>query len=52
MPDIPGTSPLEPTSVGFASATRGWAVGKDAAGRAVILGTTDGGRTWTHQLRS
>jgi photosystem II stability/assembly factor-like uncharacterized protein len=52
MPDIAGTSLLEPASVSFASATRGWAVGKDAAGRAVILGTTDGGRTWTRQLRS
>jgi hypothetical protein len=52
MPDIAGTSLLEPASVSFASATRGWAVGKDAAGRAVILGTTAGGRTWTRQLRS
>lgn len=52
LPDIPGASLLEPTSVGFASATRGWAVGKDAAGRAVILATADGGRHWSHQLRS
>jgi photosystem II stability/assembly factor-like uncharacterized protein len=52
VPDIPDTSLLEPASVGFASPTRGWAVGRDAAGRAVILATTDGGRHWTRQLRS
>jgi photosystem II stability/assembly factor-like uncharacterized protein len=52
LPDIPGASLLEPTSVSFASATRGWATGKDGAGRAVILATADGGRHWSHQLRS
>lgn len=52
VPDIPAASLREPTSVGFASASRGWAVGRDAAGRAVILATADGGRHWTRQLRS
>jgi photosystem II stability/assembly factor-like uncharacterized protein len=39
-------------SVSFASATRGWLVGADTAGRAVILATADGGRSWHSQLRS
>jgi photosystem II stability/assembly factor-like uncharacterized protein len=51
-PDIADTRLREATSVGFASATQGWVVGKDAAGHAVILGTRDGGRHWTRQLRS
>lgn len=33
------------TSVCFADADNGWAVGHDA----VVLGTTDGGKTWTQQ---
>jgi photosystem II stability/assembly factor-like uncharacterized protein len=44
--------PLSPLSVSFASATRGWLVGADTAGRAVILATADGGRSWHSQLRS
>jgi photosystem II stability/assembly factor-like uncharacterized protein len=52
LPAIPGASLLEPSSASFASATTGWVVGKDHAGRAVILGTADGGRHWTVQLRS
>jgi photosystem II stability/assembly factor-like uncharacterized protein len=41
-----------PRSVSFASATRGWLVGADPAGRAVILATADGGRSWHSQLRA
>jgi photosystem II stability/assembly factor-like uncharacterized protein len=41
-----------PSSVSFASATRGWAVGANLAGRAVLLATVDGGRSWHSQLRS
>ncbi len=52
VPDIPDSSLLAPASVSFASATQGWVVGKDAAGRAVILATRDGGRHWSRQLRS
>ena len=52
LPAIPGANLLEPSSASFASATTGWVVGKDHAGRAVVLGTVDGGRRWTVQLRS
>jgi photosystem II stability/assembly factor-like uncharacterized protein len=54
LPDIPQTtlSALSPLSVSFASATRGWVVGTNGAGRAVILATADGGRTWQSQLPS
>lgn len=41
--NVPVRSPL--TAVAFADAKNGWAVGHDAA----ILGTKDGGRTWTLQ---
>jgi photosystem II stability/assembly factor-like uncharacterized protein len=41
-----------PLSVSFASATRGWVVGRNAAGRAVLLATSNGGRTWRSQLRA
>jgi photosystem II stability/assembly factor-like uncharacterized protein len=50
LPDIPGATLSTPLSVSFASATRGWVVGTDAAGRAVLLGTSDGGRSWQSQL--
>ncbi len=50
VPDVPAASLSVPTSVSFASATQGWAVGEDAAGRAVILATADGGRHWHRQL--
>jgi hypothetical protein len=50
LPDIPGSALAMPLSVSFASATRGWVVGSDRAGRAVILGTADGGRSWQSQL--
>jgi photosystem II stability/assembly factor-like uncharacterized protein len=43
-------STLSPSSVSFASATRGWVVGTGGAGRAVILATADGGRSWQSQL--
>ena len=52
LPGIPGTTLSNPLSVSFASATRGWVVGTDRAGQAVLLGTADGGRTWQSQLRS
>jgi photosystem II stability/assembly factor-like uncharacterized protein len=52
LPDVPGTSLFMPAGVSFASATRGWAVGADLAGRAVLLATTDGGASWRAQLRS
>jgi photosystem II stability/assembly factor-like uncharacterized protein len=52
LPDLPWTVLSRPLSVSFASATRGWVVGADAAGRAVLLATTDGGRSWRSQLRS
>lgn len=49
--DIRGSFLSDSTSVSFASRTTGWAVGKDGAGRAVILVTSDGGRRWSRQLR-
>jgi photosystem II stability/assembly factor-like uncharacterized protein len=52
LPDIPGSTLFMPRSVSFASATRGWAVGANLAGRAVLLATTDGGRSWHSQLPS
>jgi hypothetical protein len=51
LPDLPGATLFMPRSVSFASATRGWAVGANLAGRAVLLGTSDGGRSWQSQLR-
>ena len=52
LTDIPHTtlSTLSPMVVSFASATRGWVVGSGSAGQAVILATTDGGRSWQSQL--
>jgi photosystem II stability/assembly factor-like uncharacterized protein len=50
LPDIPRATLAMPLSVSFASATRGWVVGSDGAGRAVLLATTDGGRSWQSQL--
>jgi photosystem II stability/assembly factor-like uncharacterized protein len=50
LPDIPGATLSTPLSVSFASATRGWVVGTNTAGRAVLLATTDGGRSWRSQL--
>jgi hypothetical protein len=50
LPDLPGTILSTPLSVSFASATRGWAVGSNTAGRAVLLATSNGGRTWRSQL--
>ena len=41
--DVPVRAAL--TAVAFADKDRGWAVGHDAA----IIGTTDGGKTWTLQ---
>jgi photosystem II stability/assembly factor-like uncharacterized protein len=52
LPAIAGASLLEPSSASFASVATGWVVGRDHAFRAVILGTVDGGRHWTVQLRS
>jgi photosystem II stability/assembly factor-like uncharacterized protein len=52
VPAIPDSRLQTPLSVGFASPTRGYVVGRDAAGRAVLLATGDGGRTWTRQLSS
>jgi photosystem II stability/assembly factor-like uncharacterized protein len=52
LPDIPGSTLFLPRSVSFASATRGWAVGTNLAGRAVLLATADGGRSWHSQLPS
>jgi photosystem II stability/assembly factor-like uncharacterized protein len=52
LPDLPGTTLFMPRSASFASATRGWVVGADLAGRAVLLATTDGGRSWHSQLPS
>jgi shikimate 5-dehydrogenase len=43
-------STLSPMAVSFASATRGWVVGTGGAGRAVILATADGRRSWQSQL--
>jgi photosystem II stability/assembly factor-like uncharacterized protein len=52
LPAIPDGRLRVPLSVGFASPTLGWVAGRDAAGRAVLLGTGDGGRSWTRQLSS
>ena len=52
LPDIPGTTLFMPRSVSFASATRGWAVGANLAGRAMLLATSDGGRSWHSELPS
>jgi photosystem II stability/assembly factor-like uncharacterized protein len=52
LPAIPDGRLRVPLSVGFASPTLGWVAGRDAAGRAVLLGTGDGGRSWTRQLGS
>jgi len=52
LPDLPGTTLFMPRSVSFASTTRGWVVGANLAGRAVLLATTDGGRSWHSQLPS
>jgi photosystem II stability/assembly factor-like uncharacterized protein len=52
LPDISGTTLFMPHSVSFASATRGWAVGANLAGQAVLLATIDGGRSWHSQLPS
>jgi hypothetical protein len=52
LPDIPGTTLFMPHSVSFASATRGWAVGANLAGQAVLVATTNGGRSWHSQLPS
>jgi photosystem II stability/assembly factor-like uncharacterized protein len=52
LPDLPGTTLFLPTGVSFASATRGWAVGTNLAGRAVLLATSDGGHSWHAQLPS
>jgi photosystem II stability/assembly factor-like uncharacterized protein len=52
LPDLPGTTLFLPTGVSFASATHGWAVGTNLAGRAVLLATSDGGRSWHDQLPS
>jgi photosystem II stability/assembly factor-like uncharacterized protein len=37
------------TSVTFASATDGWAIGYDTDGNSVVVATTDGGATWSPQ---
>ena len=52
LPDLPGITLFAPTAVSFASASHGWAVGADLAGRAVLLATSDGGRSWHSQLPS
>ncbi len=52
LPDLPGATLSTALSASFASATRGWVVGTDAAGRAVLLATSDGGRNWQSQLPS
>ncbi len=52
LPDIRGATLFMPRSVSFASATRGWVVGTNRAGRAVLLATFDGGRHWRSQLRA
>ena len=54
LTDIPHTalSTISPSSVSFASASHGWAVGADLAGRAVLVATSDGGRSWHSQLPS
>jgi len=50
LPDLPGATLATPLSVSFASTTRGWVVGSNTAGRAVLLATVDGGRSWQSQL--
>jgi photosystem II stability/assembly factor-like uncharacterized protein len=50
LPDLPGTTLSTPLSASFASATRGWVVGSNLAGRAVLLATSNGGRSWRSQL--
>jgi hypothetical protein len=50
LAEIPGRVLSAPLSVSFASATRGWAVGSDSAGHAVIVATSDGGHHWQPQL--
>jgi photosystem II stability/assembly factor-like uncharacterized protein len=52
LPAVPGTTLFMPRSVSFSSATRGWVVGANLAGRPVLLATTDGGRSWHSQLPS
>jgi photosystem II stability/assembly factor-like uncharacterized protein len=52
LPDLKAATLAQALSVSFASATRGWVVGAGAAGRAVILATFDGGRSWHSQLPS
>jgi photosystem II stability/assembly factor-like uncharacterized protein len=52
LPAIPDRVLRQPLSASFASATLGWVVGRDGAGRAVVLGTSDGGRHWNRQLGS
>jgi photosystem II stability/assembly factor-like uncharacterized protein len=50
LPDLPGNTLSTPLSVSFASTTRGWVVGSNTAGRAVLLATSNGGRSWRSQL--
>jgi photosystem II stability/assembly factor-like uncharacterized protein len=52
LPNIPGATLFTPRSASFASATRGWLVGDNLAGRTVLLATADGGQTWHSQLPS
>jgi photosystem II stability/assembly factor-like uncharacterized protein len=52
LPDIKGTTLFMPHSASFASATLGWAVGANLAGQAVLVATSDGGRSWHSQLPS
>jgi photosystem II stability/assembly factor-like uncharacterized protein len=52
LPDLSWSRLSVPLSASFASATRGWVVGSNAAGRAVLLATADGGRSWRSQLPS
>jgi photosystem II stability/assembly factor-like uncharacterized protein len=49
-PAIPDDELREPLSASFASASLGWVVGRNGAGRAVVLGTSDGGRHWARQV--
>jgi hypothetical protein len=52
LPDLPGSTLSTPLSVSFASTTRGWVVGSNTARRAVLLATSNGGRSWRSQLRA
>jgi photosystem II stability/assembly factor-like uncharacterized protein len=52
LPDIKGATLFMPHSVSFASTTHGWAVGANLAGQAVLVATTNGGRSWHSQLPS